>query len=173
MLIALYGPSRSGKDSIAGMLVRNFNFEQRNLASTIRNILLPVFDAVCPEVSAIAREEGWDKVKQLYPYSVDAMIALGQGGRDFIDKDVWLNACVNKPYSNLVIADVRQMNEANYIYKHGGELWKIEREGSQVRGMDGLLDDLEFDAVIQNNGTLEDLETIVNIIMIDRMNAED
>lgn len=165
MLLGLVGNSRSGKDTIAGMLVRGYNFEQRNLATTLRNILLPILDAVRPEISSLARAEGWNETKQVFPESVDAMIALGQSGRDFVDIDIWLNACVDKPYNDLVIADVRQRNEAEYIYQHGGELWKVERDECQVRGMDGLLSDLDFSAVIKNNGTLEDLEKLIDMIM--------
>lgn len=167
MIIGLYGPSRSGKDTVAGILVKNHSFEQRNLASPIRNILLPVFDVLCPEISLRAREQGWDDCKKVFPESVDAMIALGQGGRDFIEEDVWLNACVNKPFESLVIADVRQPNEYNYIWDNGGEVWWVvsDRENVQSRGMDGLLDDKYFPVRINNNGTIEELEEMIDTVV--------
>lgn len=170
MLIGLVGYSRAGKDTVAGVLVRNHGFEQRNLASPIRTVLAkidPIYieeDGEPRNLSEILRHENWDEIKKHFPESVDQMIALGQGMRD-IDENIWLGACVKEPFENLVIADVRQPNEADFIYQHGGELWRIEREGSQKRGMDGLLDDYEFAVEIKNDLTLDWLESLVNIIM--------
>lgn len=170
MLIGLVGYSRAGKDTVAGVLVRNHGFEQRNLASPIRAVLAkidPVYideDGEPRNLSEILKYDDWDTIKKSYPESVDQMIALGQGMRD-IDESIWLNACVKEPFENLCIADVRQPNEAEFIYQHDGELWKIEREGSQKRGMDGLLDDYEFAVEIKNDLTLDWLESLVNIIM--------
>lgn len=175
MLVGLVGNSRTGKDEIANILVKDFNFEKRNLANPIREILLEINPPLIwvddegiisqkPLRSAVV-EWGWDEVKRRFPWSVDAMIALGQSGRDLIDKDIWLNACVSKPFTDLVIADVRQVNEAEFILANGGELWKVERKNSQVRGMDGILDGWDFTATVDNNGTMEELEKMVGSIL--------
>lgn len=174
-LVGLYGASRSGKDTVAGVLVRHHGFEQRNMASPIRQILLDINPSVVWEdeeagnlrkvsLVSVVTEWGWDVVKARFPETIEMMISLGQSMRD-IDPGIWLNACVSRPFTNLVIADVRQPNEAQFITDHGGELWKVEREGSQVRGMDGILDDWDFAATINNNGTIEELEKIVREIM--------
>lgn len=165
MLIGLTGYSRAGKDTVAEILTRNHGFEKRNLASPIRNILLPVFDALRPEISELVRDEGWDEVKAFFPESVDAMIALGQGGRDFVGIDVWLDSCIRQPYGSLVLADVRQPNEADFIYNHDGALWNIRSERAQKRGMDGILDDYYFEHIIDNDGTIEELEAHIGEIM--------
>jgi hypothetical protein len=165
MLIGLTGYSRAGKDTVAEILTRNHGFEKRNLASPIRNILLPVFDSIRPEISELVRDGGWDEVKAVFPESVDAMIALGQGGRDFVGIDVWLNACTGQPYENLVIADVRQPNEYEYISEHGGQVWNIRSERAQKRGMDGILDDFYFEYTIDNDGTIAELEAYIGEIM--------
>lgn len=171
MLIGLYGPSRAGKDTVAGVLVKNHGFEQRNLASPIRSTLLKLDPLVWSEdqnqhltLSSQVEEFGWDTVKKWYPESVVWMIKLGQAMRD-IDENIWLNACVGIPYGNLVIADVRQPNEYEYINEHGGEVWKIEREGTKILGMDGLLDGYYFDVKIANNDTVDLLEALVGAIM--------
>lgn len=172
MLIGLYGPSRAGKDTVAGVLVKDHDFEQRNLASPIRETLLKMDPMVQDEsgahifftLSSQVEEFGWDTVKAWYPESVSWMIALGQAMRD-IDENIWLNACVGRPYDNLVIADVRQPNEYEYIVKNGGEVWKVEREGTKTLGMDGLLEGKEFTETINNNGTIMELGLIVKVIM--------
>jgi hypothetical protein len=107
----------------------------------------------------------WDLIKKHYPDSVDLMIGLGQAGRDFVSENIWLDACTKEPWNRLVIADVRQPNEYHWIKNNGGQVWKVERIGLVKRGMDGLLDDYEFDFVINNDGTLEDLEATIEWTM--------
>lgn len=173
MLIGLYGPSRAGKDTVAGILVKKFGFEQRNLASPIRHVLLKldpmVWDSdlnVWFTLSSQVEEFGWDFVKAEYPESVEMMITLGQEMRN-IDENIWLNACTDHAFGDLVIADVRQVNEYEYIWDNGGEVWKIDsdRKATQVRGMDGLLEDKYFPVLIHNNGTIEELEEMVATVM--------
>lgn len=165
MIIGLYGPSRAGKDETAAVLVNHFEFEKRNFANPIRSILLKLFHYVRPDIADAVYSQGWDYVKARFPESVSAMIILGQAMRDDIDEDIWLNKLFKTPYTNIVIPDVRQPNEAERILELGGELWKINREGSKKLGMDGLLDKFEFSATIINNGTLLDLENTVLEIM--------
>ena len=175
MLLGLYGNSRSGKDTTANVLVKNHGFEQRNMANPIRQVLLDINPPLVwkDENDGLLRSSnlvsevvswGWDIVKSRHPETVEWMISLGQGMRD-LDPDVWLNACIKELFTDLVIADVRQPNEAEFIHKYGGELWKVERKNSQVRGMDGLLDDWDFAAIINNNGTIEELEETVEMIL--------
>lgn len=167
MLIGVYGESRVGKDTCAAILVKNLGFEQRNLANPIRSTLMHIFNSVRPDIVETVLTQGWDITKAKHPEAVTSMISLGQKMRD-INPDIWLDACMQTPYTDLVVPDVRQPNEADYILSHGGELWKIERIGSKKLGMDGLLDDYEFAVTLQNNGTLQELETEVLEIMKER-----
>lgn len=166
MLVGLYGPSRAGKDTVAAVLVEKYGFEQRNFATPIRSALMNIFDLVAPQIAEDVRNHGWDYVKAKYPESVDAMIALGQDMRN-ISPDIWLNATIQVSYTDLVIPDVRQLNEADEIRARGGVIWKIERPSEQQnRGMDGLLDGkIRFDANIINDRTIGHLEDIVVEIM--------
>lgn len=164
MLLGLVGDSRSGKDTLAGIFVKSLKYEQRNLANPIRSTLMHIFNSVRPDIVETVLTQGWDIAKAKHPESVTAMISLGQKMRD-INPDIWLDACMKNEYTNLVVPDVRQPNEADYILSHGGELWKIERIGSKKLGMDGLLDEYEFAVTIQNNGTLAELEEEVLEIM--------
>jgi len=168
MLIGLSGASRAGKDSVAHILVKDYGFEQVALASAIRKILLdldPMLNDEQSLVNVFQRCDGdWDRVKAEAPGSVEWMISLGQSCRDNIGEDVWLRAALNNydPSKNMVISDCRQVNEVQWIRDHGGMLWKIFRPRlEQFRGMDNLLDDVEFDAVLINDGSLEHLESLV------------
>lgn len=167
MLIGIYGNSRVGKDSVASILGKNLGYEQRSLAAPIRSTLMYIFNSTRPDIVETVQSQGWDIAKAKHPDSVTAMISLGERMR-LIDESIWLRAATNAPYTDLVIPDVRQPNEADYILSHGGELWKIERIGSKKLGMDGLLDEYEFSVTLQNNGSLEELETEVLKIMKER-----
>lgn len=170
-LIGLYGPSRAGKDSVAAILRDDFGFQQRAMAEGIRDILLglnPIIKdkhgVVWGLVELFNRCEGnWDDVKAVCPDSVDYMIRLGQTCRDVLGETVWLHRVLPEGdlKESICISDVRQPNEYAAIQMRGGQVWKISRPGTEKRGMDGLLDHLEFDAHIINRGSLSDLRGIV------------
>lgn len=170
-LIGLYGPSRAGKDETARILVEDFGFEQRAQAAAIRKILLGLNPLIQKDDGDILHmktlfwecDNDWDKVKAVSRDSVDYMIRLGQTCRDEIGVDVWLNTAIPEIGSTkkVVISDVRQPNEYAAIKARGGVIWKLHRPGIEKRGMDGLLDSYEFDATIENRGSLSDLRGAV------------
>lgn len=177
MLIGLNGVSRSGKDSVAGVLVKRYGFKQIALATKIREILLdidPWLEDADAWMSTLHKEfaGNWDMIKATSRDSVEYMISLGQSLRDRIDEDVWIVAAMPGGYNferdgHIVISDIRQPNEVGFLYQWGGEIWHIERPelGGEKRGMDDLLSDIRFDANIVNDGTLEDLEETVSWII--------
>ena len=166
-LIGLYGDSRSGKDTVASILVEHLGFEQRNMADAIRDTLLAI-DPILPATDNLhqvslqmaVRVWGWDGVKLHWPETVDWMINLGQHMRTIAPR-IWLDACLAKPYDRLVIADVRQPNEYDEIIQRGGVVWNVRRAGTVPRGMDRLLEDRDFDVVLYNNHTVEELAASV------------
>lgn len=170
-LIGLYGYSRSGKDSVSTVLVDDFGYEQRPMASKIRELLLNLDPSLTMNNGSIVRmkslfkqcDEDWDIVKANCSESVDWMINIGQGCRDVLGYGVWLDAVLppHDSQDKIVISDVRQPNEYHAIKERGGSIWRVVRRGSEKRGMDGILDKYEFDATIYNSGTVEDLRGIV------------
>lgn len=172
-LIGLYGPSRAGKDSVAAILSEDFGFQQRAMAGGIRDILLGLNPIIKDNSGGIWSlldlynhcEGDWDKIKAISSDSVDYMIRLGQTCRDVLGETVWLDRVLPLGTSSLdlsiCISDVRQPNEYHDIKSRGGQVWKISRPGTEKRGMDGLLDHLEFDTHIINRGSLSDLRGIV------------
>lgn len=179
MLIGLNAESRAGKDSVAQILVRKYGFTQVALATAIRNILLDLD----PWISLNSGEKrhladfhlevggDWDIIKDESRDAVEWMIKLGQSARTNVSEDVWLEAAFPSGQrivgNDIVVSDIRQMNEVQFMYRNGGELWKIKRDGTEKRGMDDLLRNVKFDETISNNGTLEDLENTVDLIMED------
>ncbi len=91
-------------------------------------------------------------------------IEVGNKMRE-IDENVWLKNALNCPKCDLIlISDLRFTNEADYIRANNGLVVKINRPGVAV-GTDqaevDLLDYDNWDAVIDNDGTLDDLNTAV------------
>lgn len=97
---------------------------------------------------------------------------FGEAGRQF-DRNIWLHSVGRRIVDNsknilYVITDCRFPNEVEYIQKLGGCVVRLERsniEPSTLAGRDTqhvsetALDGFAgFDHVIQNDGTLEDLE---------------
>jgi len=71
----------------------------------------------------------------------------------------------------VVIADVRFKNEIQFIKEAGGKLVRVIRPGAGLQGdfgkhqseieMESIPDD-QFDLVVQNTGTLDDLQSIID-----------
>lgn len=183
MIIGLHSDkSRAGKDSIAGILVRKYGFQQVALASAIREMMLRIDPLLFPNHDMPVRlselykrcDGDWDRIKAESRDSVDFMIGLGQSARDIVGEGVWIQAAFPQgvPEYNVVVSDIRQPNEVTFIQEHGGELWYVERPSlsdSEKRGMDGLLSDVGWDAHIVNDGDLADLEETVDRIMTEAL----
>lgn len=171
MIIGLHGESRSGKDSVARILQTECGFEWRSFASNLRSILLKI-NPYLPEVDMPLQKaletHNWDWIKAHSHSSVEQMIALGQSVRDLIHEDAWVWPVLREPFPDyLVISDCRQPNEFEAIKALDGEVWKIVRPGTTARSMDHYLDDYEFDVILNNTGTLEDLTLLVKEVFND------
>jgi len=97
--------------------------------------------------------------------------------RDHFHKDIWVIAAEKRiqKYENVVISDVRFPNEVKMIYRNGGELWMVRRglpewydmayhepelmaeEYPEVHSSEYAWVNNEFDAYMDNDGTLEEL----------------
>ena len=97
--------------------------------------------------------------------------------RDHFHKDIWVIAAEKRiqKYKNVVISDVRFPNEVKMIYRNGGELWMVRRglpewydmayhepelmaeEYPEVHSSEYAWVKNEFDAYMDNDGTLEEL----------------
>lgn len=175
MLVGLTGNSRSGKDSVAAILRDDYGFTQKAMAEGIRDILLglnPILKdngGVVWELLDLFDEchGDWDRIKARSSESTDLMIRLGQTCRDVLGETVWLDRVlpVGNITTKMCLSDCRQPNEYWEIKHRGGQVWKVVRSGSSKRGMDGLLEGFDFDAVLHNNGTLEDLRDVVQSVI--------
>ena len=72
-----------------------------------------------------------------------------------------------EPANVAVITDVRFPNEAERIQELGGDIWKVERDGSGAgdHASEQELDGELIDVVIDNNGSLDELAESVDVLM--------
>lgn len=170
MIIGLTGYARSGKDSVADLLVEK-GFIKVAFADLIRESLL----ILNPYVGSFRLKEyvvlhGWDKAKTAIPEIRRLLQVFGtEIARDLYGESFWLDQLKNRfdidnPDKNWVISDVRYDNEAEMIRKNG-QVWNVIRPGigpvnnhSSDQGISSNL----IDRIILNSAGTKFLEDQVN-----------
>jgi dephospho-CoA kinase len=155
MLIGLAGFAQSGKDSVGLVLIergyRRYAFADRlKLVARIRH--------------------GWDGAKDEAGRVL--LQRLGEYYRNEVSPSYWIDQLeaameadeVNPMRDDVVITDVRYMNEIEWIRECGGRLWQVTRPG--VEAANDHVSEHEwraatFDATVENDGTVEDLARLV------------
>jgi hypothetical protein len=175
MIIGLSGYARSGKDTIAEILIMNYGFRRLAFADNIRKAvktLDPILDNG-KRVSEMVSQIGWEGTKN-YPEMRRMLQVFGtEVGRDMFGENFWVEQVFREIDSddiieNFVITDVRYPNEADSIRDRGGEIWRITR--SQVDAINShisekALDDYSFDRNVSNNDSIADLSTEIFTII--------
>lgn len=100
-----------------------------------------------------------------------------EGGRKIIHPNIWVNALMGE-YSHKddwLITDMRFPNELEAVKSKGGVTIRIERtvdfdpdnpsKQSSTHDSETALDNAEFDFILYNTGTLEDLKEKVSLIL--------
>jgi len=168
MIIGLSGYSRSGKDTVAGMLIGLHGYENVAFASNIRKLLYemdpfindgnPVF-----RLQDLVDSQGWENAKTTAPEVRRLLQDLGVGARALFGEDFWVKQALGqyKPTDNIVITDVRFQNEAEFIKGFpGAQIWRINRPGvgpvnDHISETD--MDLWDWDVVINNNSDMQNL----------------
>lgn len=178
-LVGLSGYARSGKDSVADVLVRDFGFTRVSFAGPMRDALLALNPIVRYEESGYYRIKevidvfGWDGYKDS-PFGEEVRALLQrfgtEVGREQWGDDFWAGLAIDRALQiiddggRVVITDARFVNEAETIQYFGGQVWRVRRPNvwpANGHASETDLDDFAFDDVIDNNGSLEDLRLMV------------
>lgn len=176
MIIGLSGKAGAGKDTVAGFLVWNHQFESIALADPMKKF--------CKEMFGFSREQLWgpssarNAVDPRYGISPrEALQKLGTEWGRACYENVWVDYAMKQAQfrlhsiacSGVVITDVRFKNEYDAIKKAGGRVWRIIRPSSGLEGAaaahaseNDLTDDMEYDKVIDNTG--ESLEALAKTV---------
>ena len=167
MIIGLSGYARSGKDTVAGMLMGIHGYERAAFADKIRELLFAMDPLIVNEgmtfrLQDVIEVKGWEEAKTQHPEIRRLLQDLGVGGRQLLGDGVWINAALNGfgDADKVVVTDVRFKNEAARIKELGGQVWRVNRINvgpandhiSEVN-----LDDWDFDSIITNNSDMPNL----------------
>lgn len=175
MLISFSGKLRAGKDTAADFLVDNFGFVKHVFSDAIHEAMLKIDPHVYYDwkterlvrYSSVVESLGYTKAKEL-PEVRRLLQRLGtEVGREMIDENVWVDIMDRKIQADaskkIVVSGVRYPNELNLIRHHGGlavYVFRTENEKpveGEVHKSESSLQPGDFDAVITNDGTLDDL----------------
>jgi hypothetical protein len=175
MIIGLTGYARSGKDSVAKILVDNYGFNRLAFADKVRGLLLEL-DPILEDghhLRSIVKEYGWE-IAKAKPEVRRLLQTLGFSARKLFGKNFWIHNCLdeiapaNYYIHNFVVTDVRFTNEAEAIKEKGGQLWRVNRPGVKAINdhiSESELDNYPVDCIFVNYTSIEDLELSVKTRM--------
>jgi dephospho-CoA kinase len=151
-IIGLIGLAGSGKDTAAIPLINN-GYKRQAFADNIKYI---------------AGMLGWDGAKDERGRKL--LQDIGMAGRAY-NEDVWVN-CVqaNSAFrfnQQIVITDVRFLNEAKFVKRNNGIVIRIVRPGLVTTNHESELKQSEVpaDYEVANDGSIEDLHIKINNIL--------
>ena len=173
MIIGLTGYAQSGKDSVANILVENYGYQRVAFADPIRDLLYATNPMLKEgyRVQGLVDVYGWDRVKVDYPEARRLLQDLGVGARKTFGDMFWVKQALRQVNfeGNYVITDVRYPNEAKAIRQYdNSQLWRIKRTGVDAvnsHESESAMDGEKVDQIFLNNGTLEDLQVLINTRM--------
>ena len=172
VLVGVSGYARAGKDTVAHILVDRHNFARGSFAAAMKRILVgldPLVDDGVRLSSVIAELPGGLEDAKAVPEVRRLLQRLGtEAGRSALGADVWVKALLERVPGRLVVSDCRFPNEAAAIRSRGGLVLRVERPGcGPVNGhvSETALDDFDFDSVIYNDGSLEDLANKIEAVL--------
>lgn len=178
MLIGLGHQAEVGKDTAAEVLVREHGYRRIGFADKLKEFALAINPDLYPSVASNVRANegvlrtlvaryGWDEAKSRYPKVRTYLQVLGVAAREAFGEGFWVGQAldslvplIDHDEINIVISDVRFVSEAMQIKQLGGVVVKVIRPGHGAVNdhiSEHELDDWEFDYVLRNDGTKDDL----------------
>ena len=172
-IIALSGYAKSGKSQVAQYIqelqphrnwkIKGYSQKLKEIAGLMTGIPAELFESQQVKQQQLP---GWGMTVR------DFLQKLGtEAIRDGLHPDAWVMALFSDYHEqdNWIITDCRFHNEAEMVEKFGGKIVRVNRTGVHpVNGhpSETSMDDWDFDHIIENNGTLEDLKESSRILIL-------
>lgn len=140
-LIGLCGYKGTGKDTVAGHMVKMYNFERRAFATKLKEAVANLF-AITPEQVDVLKQN--NDVTVAIMTEVEGALHAGniiswrgflqrfgtEMGRNTFGSDFWVNLAMSTPLTKpTVFTDARFPNEQSHIKALGGKIVWVERRG--------------------------------------------
>lgn len=183
--IAISGKARAGKNTIAEMLVDNLKSKNSKekivaLADPMKKIVKIMFPEASEEClygpselrGHVISDKFLDRDGKPLTHR-QALIDLGAFARKY-NRDVWLNSLVedanrSQDINTYIVSDVRFVNEFKYLKQSGFTMIRIIRDDSakindpSEAEQESIMNS-EFDFVVHNNGSMDDLSSEIKTI---------
>lgn len=176
MIVGLCGRKNAGKDTVAAYLMKEYQFERRAFADSLKRSVAALFDIDPTAIERLKNDDG--AVISLVGFGSrypNKEVSVGMTFRHFLQRygteshrdvfgpNFWVDQIlpVGAFYSGrkIVVTDVRFDSEVDRIHELGGHVVLIDRP--QANDVDDHSSEqpekLEHDIVIQNDSTLESL----------------
>ncbi|MFK0015806.1 hypothetical protein [Streptomyces sp. NPDC091027] len=175
-IIAIGGYAYAGKDTTGTALVESYGYSRVAFAESVRDVLLdmdPLIDSGYGPVSLswVIKDVGWDVAKREYPEVRRLMQRLGGAVRQHVGINAWVTAALRKATTpRVVFTDVRHRNELSSLVQRGAWTLWVHRPGIGPLNNDASensLSSADFDHVLHNTGTPDDLPAALGELMHD------
>ena len=197
MIIGICGLIGSGKGTVADHLIDQHSFQKISFADKLKDAVAEMFDWPRPMLEGVTPQSRdwrerpdsfWSQelgreITPRYVLQVFGTECMRQGFYDGIWVSLVKKRIQENPHINWVIPDTRFPNEVNMIKSIGGSVWRTVRgndpdwfsryknEGvppTNVHASEWAWAHSDFDHIIDNNSTVEDLHRQVKDIISDQ-----
>lgn len=170
-IIALYSPAaQSGKSTIASYLNER-GYRTIKFAGILKDMIRTMLHGAGISLEIVERMVEGDLKEQPIRFPNGRAVTprtlmqtLGTEWGRGINPDLWADLTISKVQNSrapVVIDDMRFPNEFDAVREAGGKTIKVVRPGvtrpANCHPSEGQLDNHEFDFVVYNDGTVEDL----------------
>lgn len=166
-IIGIAGRSRAGKDTIAQIIIDSHpEYSIRRLATPLKKAIVDLYGFAPDQLETDLKEvkdERWDKtpretIQSLTDYMMTYM------GTDFFTRQLYNGYTEGE---HIIIPDIRYEHDIEEIHRRNGIVIKVERPLSNVsHKFESQVDTLNYDYLINNCGSIEDMKYSVNLIMV-------
>lgn len=171
VIVGISGKAHSGKSTVSDLLVQKYNFKEYAFGDKLKSLLNQYF--------GIPADDLWcDKKK---PEVRKLLQSVGDVMRKEVRDDYFVRVIemkLNDCEGFVAVSDVRYQNEVDMLKNNGGILIKIEREdgpkvecGADHSSETDLDEFYDWDYVVKNFGTVEDLHNKVDTVVRDIMRS--
>jgi len=177
-VIAISGKLGSGKTTLAELIKKyNSSFIEKSFAFKLKQIVSIITSC---DINQTLTQEGKNTFIPTFNMTIGEMLQkIGTNVmRDYFDKDIWIKSLLlelEQNDGNYIISDCRFKNEAQAVKDIGGIVIRINRTNNDTalnskRDLNhpseiDLDDYTGFDFIIENDGTLEDLDIKIKNIL--------